>query len=57
LEGANVDYLLAACVGDALVCKRYDPEKNESDPHKRYRIIDAHKIPFKSRHGYPSRRP
>ena len=39
MDGTNIDNLLAACVGDALVS--HDPEKDESDPHQRYRM-DAH---------------
>src|SRR4249920_484063 len=43
MERANVDNLLAACVGDALVSQSHYPEKDKSDPNKRYRI-DAHTI-------------
>ena len=41
---ADVDNLLAACVGDALVSKSHDPEKDQSDPNKRYRIDAAYKF-------------
>jgi hypothetical protein len=44
MDGANIDHRLAACVGDALVRKSHDPQHDESDPNKRYRI-DTHKIP------------
>jgi hypothetical protein len=43
MEGTNIDNRLAACVGDALVSKSHDPEKNESDPSMRYRF-DRHRI-------------
>ena len=41
LERANIDDLFAACVGDALVNKGYDPQEDKSNPNERYRI--AHK--------------
>ena len=44
LDGTNIDNLLAACVGDALVGKRYYPEDDQSDSKKHYRI-DTHRSP------------
>ena len=41
MDGANIDHLLAACVGDPLVGERDDAQYDQSDPHKRYRINDA----------------
>lgn len=38
LDGANVDNFLPACCAAALISKRHDPEKDESDPKKRYRF-------------------
>jgi hypothetical protein len=41
LDGADIDNLLAAGVGDTLVGKSHYSQHDESDPHNRYRI-DAH---------------
>jgi len=32
LDGADIDNLLAACIGDALVSKSHDSQDDESDP-------------------------
>jgi hypothetical protein len=43
LGGSNIDSFRAACVAAPLISKSHDPEKDESDPKKRYRFA-VHKI-------------
>jgi hypothetical protein len=43
LDGANIDNFLAAYVAPPSISKSHDPEKDESDPNKRYRFA-VHKI-------------
>lgn len=38
LDGANVDDFLSACAAAALISKSHDPEKDESNSKKRYRL-------------------
>jgi hypothetical protein len=43
LDGANIDNFLAALVAAPLISKSHNPEKDESNPKKRYRFA-VHKI-------------